>query len=39
MNNNNYKKLLNDIQKRMKFLINNMDNYIELLKNKKNKKK
>jgi len=35
MNNNNYKKLLNDIQKRMKFLINNMDNYIELLKNKK----
>jgi hypothetical protein len=35
MNNNNYKKLLNDIQKRMKFLNNNMDNYIELLKNKK----
>ena len=35
MNNNNYKKLLNDIQKRMKYLINNMDNYIELLKNKK----
>ena len=35
INNNNYKKLLNDIQKRMKFLINNMDNYIELLKNKK----
>jgi hypothetical protein len=35
MNNNNYKKLLDNIQKRMKFLINNMDNYIELLKNEK----
>ena len=37
MNNNNYKKLLNDILKRMKLLINNMDNYIEFVKNKKQK--
>lgn len=32
MNNNNYKKLLDEIQMRMKFLINNMNNYIEQLK-------
>ncbi len=32
LNGKNYKNLLNDVQKRMSFLINNLINYIELLK-------
>ena len=32
---NNYKILLNDVQKRMSLLINNLFNYIELLKKDK----
>ena len=35
MNSKNYKELLFDVQKRMSFLVNNLINYIELLKNGK----
>lgn len=38
INNKNYKLLLNDVQKRMSFLINDLINYIELLKKEKKEK-
>jgi hypothetical protein len=38
INNKNYKHLLNDVQKRMSFLINDLINYIELLKKEKKEK-
>jgi len=35
INSKNYKELLFDVQKRMSFLVNNLINYIEILKNGK----